>query len=385
MGQIVVIDAEQNNKTALSKLLSPQDIMFISSQESLGELSDDIEIIIIDSPQGAFSYLMEIRQKNILLPIILLIYPEYEQKKIISLAELYQCVCLNVGELSKLPALRKEFSLRAEENELLLKPHLLGNAPLLLKIRKDLRSLSRLNVDVFLYSESGCGKKNIALWLHNSFLASGEFMELNLNNYYGDDYEVRVWAALKDIYAIPIDEEFAPPRSFYRTLYIKGLEHKDILFVVSLLEWIYQKRKNAVFPLRVIVALEDKAMLQTLSADFLEKYFLLEVASLRERREDITEIIKYYLEEFNFKYQQNISFLETELFEFCAWYEWPGNIEELRYNLEAVFLAAAANKKEISLRDLLINEEQLFAYCLQSAGVNNYPEALKKLKKIGNK
>lgn len=381
MGQIVVIDASPKNKKILTELLFPQKIIFINNQENLDSIGEEIEAIIIDSPQEAFSYLEEIRKRNIFLPLIFVVYSQYDQVKVIEAAEIYQCLNVWVEELSTIAKLLEQLRRKKINAERYLKPYLIGKAIGINKAYKNLQAVVRLNVDVFLYSETGCGKRSIAYWLHQYSLGPGEFMELNLNNYYGDDYEVRVWAALKEIYALQAGSQTGRP--LYQTLYIKGLEHKDILFVVSLLEWVYQKRKSNILPLRVVVSLEDKAMLKTLSHDFLEKYFLLELPALREHREDIAEIVRYYLENFNNRYRRSVSFIDTELLEYFSWYEWPGNIEELRYNLEAVFLASPVEKKEISLRDILINEKQLFDFCIQSTGGNNYPEALKKLKKIG--
>lgn len=383
MGQIVVIDPEKQNKNKYQEILSAENLLFIDDQANLTNVSEEIDLIIVDSTQNALLYVVEIRQKGILLPIILVAYQNQDINELLAAMAPYQFFLINNAKFNEIKYLINMIKNTNSSQQRILEPYLTGSSDSLNKIRKNIFAVARINVDIFLYSETGCGKRNIAYWLHKQSAWPGEFMELNLNNYTGADYEIHVWAALKEIYKDHPAEINDHNETIYSTLYIKGLEHKDILFIISLLEWIHQKRKNSQRPIRVVVAIEDKKILQTLSRDFLEKYILFELPSLAERKEDVPEIVQYFLGEFNQKFKRNISFLGADFLDYIKWYNWPGNIEELRYNLEAVFLAGPEIKKEIALRDLFINEDQLFSYCLQSTEGKNLSEAVQKLKKIG--
>ena len=54
---------------------------------------------------------------------------------------------------------------------------------------------------------------------------------------------------------------------------------------------------------------------------------------LRERREDIPLLTKYYLEEFSKRYNKNVE-LDDVLLQQLANYYWPGNIRELQHSVE---------------------------------------------------
>ena len=61
--------------------------------------------------------------------------------------------------------------------------------------------------------------------------------------------------------------------------------------------------------------------------------FSLHIPPLRERKEDITLLIEYYLNLFNKKYNRNVQ-LSPEAISHIYNYSWPGNIREIRNCLE---------------------------------------------------
>lgn len=72
-------------------------------------------------------------------------------------------------------------------------------------------------------------------------------------------------------------------------------------------------------------------------------YFRLNVGrihlpALRERPEDIMELFRYFLRNFNARHGTNVQEPTPELRHHLLSYEWPGNIRELRNFLEAIFI-----------------------------------------------
>lgn len=63
----------------------------------------------------------------------------------------------------------------------------------------------------------------------------------------------------------------------------------------------------------------------------------IKIPSLRERKEDILILIKYYLDFFNKKYGENKSF-STQVLKLLENYEWPGNIRELKNVIEQMII-----------------------------------------------
>lgn len=60
----------------------------------------------------------------------------------------------------------------------------------------------------------------------------------------------------------------------------------------------------------------------------------LQLPPLRERREDIPELVRFFMDTFNRKYGKQISGLDPSVSEVFKSYRWPGNLRELRNCVE---------------------------------------------------
>jgi PAS domain S-box-containing protein len=68
-------------------------------------------------------------------------------------------------------------------------------------------------------------------------------------------------------------------------------------------------------------------------------YFRLNVIQivippLRERREDIAPLVKFFIEHYNRKFKRHIESVSPEAFELLMAHDWPGNVRELRNAIE---------------------------------------------------
>ncbi|MBM7580509.1 helix-turn-helix domain-containing protein [Jeotgalibacillus terrae] len=63
------------------------------------------------------------------------------------------------------------------------------------------------------------------------------------------------------------------------------------------------------------------------------------VPALRERKEDISELVQYFIGEFNNRFQTAVSEAHDEVITLFHKYDWPGNVRELEHVLEASMLA----------------------------------------------
>lgn len=80
------------------------------------------------------------------------------------------------------------------------------------------------------------------------------------------------------------------------------------------------------------------------------KVFQITVPALRDHKEDIPELISYYIDRFNFQFRKNIGGIDEKALEVLMKYDWPGNIRELRNVMErAVILESGKKLKEESL------------------------------------
>ena len=76
----------------------------------------------------------------------------------------------------------------------------------------------------------------------------------------------------------------------------------------------------------------------------------LNVPPLRERKEDIHDLISHFIARFNKEYNKNIEGCSPNAMELFSNYNWPGNIRELRNAIEGAF--AMGEGQSLSLNDL---------------------------------
>ena len=76
------------------------------------------------------------------------------------------------------------------------------------------------------------------------------------------------------------------------------------------------------------------------------KVFLIEIPPLRERKEDILPLARYFLDELEKKYQKGIKIITKEAIDILLNYSWPGNIRELKNILEHAYILADKDRIE---------------------------------------
>lgn len=69
----------------------------------------------------------------------------------------------------------------------------------------------------------------------------------------------------------------------------------------------------------------------------------IHVPSLREKKEDLIHLIKFFISKFAEKYNKNIDNIDDESIELLHNYDWPGNIRELENCIEYSFLRSKRN------------------------------------------
>jgi two-component system, NtrC family, response regulator len=70
------------------------------------------------------------------------------------------------------------------------------------------------------------------------------------------------------------------------------------------------------------------------------KFLTIKLPPLRKRRQDIGEIVMYYLKKLSDRHQSGIKGYAPEFLESFTSYEWPGNVRELVNTMERVFVSA---------------------------------------------
>lgn len=78
--------------------------------------------------------------------------------------------------------------------------------------------------------------------------------------------------------------------------------------------------------------------------------FTITLPPLRERKEDIPDLVEYFIFKYSHKYQKVVTGVDSEVMEIFMNYSWPGNVRELE---NAIAHAIVASHGQIILKDYL--------------------------------
>lgn len=111
---------------------------------------------------------------------------------------------------------------------------------------------------------------------------------------------------------------------------------------------------NKESPARIISSINSDINFNHFRQDLFFKLNTVEInlPSLSERKEDLYELIDYFIEHFNTKYRKSIRFIEKLNNQSVISYPWKGNVKELKRAIERVVIV---NQEELSLNDLIPN------------------------------
>ena len=244
-------------------------------------------------------------------------------------------------------------------------PRMIGQAPAMQEVFRAIGRLSRSSMIVLITGESGTGKELVAKALHeNSPRASQSFVALNTSAIAAELLESELFGHEKGAFT------GADKRRIGRfeqadggTLFLDEIGDMSAQLQTRLLRVLAENEFFRVggqttvrVDVRVIAATHQNLAQAVKTGRFREDLFhrlnvmRVEVPALRERREDIPELARYYLSEAASELAVAAKTLNSDAVDLLSKYGWPGNVREL-VNVCRRLTATAAGR-EITEQDL---------------------------------
>ena len=80
--------------------------------------------------------------------------------------------------------------------------------------------------------------------------------------------------------------------------------------------------------------------------------FPIQIPALRERREDIPLLVRYFVQKFSQRFNKTVLFVPADAMDALTNYSWPGNVRELENLLERAVLLSPGKELRIPLSEL---------------------------------
>jgi len=262
-----------------------------------------------------------------------------------------------------------------------------GSSEAMQTLRARMNKVASANVPVLIHGESGTGKDIIARMIHGrSPWRTGPYVKVNCPAIPGTLLESELFGYERGAFTGAYGSKPGRVELAHRgTLFLDEISELDLALQSKLLQLLQDgqfcrigAQEDKKVEVRVVCAtnrhLESEIENGTFRQDLFYRINVVNLAlpPLRERSSDIEDLVNYFLEYYNRKYNCRAKALSVELMAVLQKYHWPGNIRELE-NLVKRYVILGS--EEVISCDLVAREQEYFNPEINIEG----PISLKKL------
>ncbi len=359
MYKILIVDDDEQMRVALSatlKHLGFEPIVSQSAQEALKYLEkEDVSVIISDLKMPKMDGLefLEKARKRTISPVIMMtafgtIGNAVEAMKIGAFDFILKPFSADV--------LKKVVNLAISHNSASKNPskHVESNSfivesPKMKEILRLAYKVAQTDATVLLLGDSGTGKEMLAKYIHDSSKrAKNRFIGINcaaipLNLLESElfGYEKGAFSGATKTYAGKFEQ------ANKGTLLLDEITEMPLELQAKILRVIQERKIDKLgskssmdVDVRIICTTNKKIEDEVEEGNFREdlyyrvNVFPIKIPSLKERKEDIEPLSKFFLKKYSDLFGKNISGISKDVFEILKKYHWPGNVRELENVIE---------------------------------------------------
>jgi len=232
---------------------------------------------------------------------------------------------------------------------------IIGSGPAMQKVYGLTRQVAPSNASVLLLGETGTGKELIAKAIHHlSPRGSGPFVRVNCGALAENLLESELFGHVRGAFTGAIENRTGRFEAAHTgTVFLDEINTTTPKLQVKLLRVLQEhefERVGDTQTIRVdtrVIAASNRDLAEEVEAGRFREdlYYRLNVVTiylppLRERREDIPELVGHFLKVYNEENNRHVPHIEPRAMQCLQAYDWPGNVRELQNYVErAVVLA----------------------------------------------
>jgi len=381
---LLIVDDEEGIRETLSGIFEDEGYIVTavaSGEEALGVLREQSpDLVLLDvwlSGMDGIETLQEIKKTSPNLPVVMIsghgnIELAVKATRMGAYEFLEKPLSLERVLLVARRALEKrtlEMENKALKEDLTRRWRLIGNSNKIQQLREQIELAARSSSRVVILGESGSGKELVAHILHEkSPRVDKPFVEMNCAAIPQELIESELFGHEKGSFTGAFERKKGKfELADEGTLFLDEVgdmslsTQSKVLRIIETQE--FQRvggNKNIKVDVRIIAAtnkdLREEAKKGNFREDLLFRLNVIPiiVPPLRDRKEDIPELVEYFLEYFAVEYGQKPKKITPDGLSMLQTYDWPGNIRELKNVIERFVIMNPSDN--ITAKNILIGE-----------------------------
>lgn len=244
--------------------------------------------------------------------------------------------------------------------------HLNGPSPVIQQLRQALEKIAPAASRVLITGGPGTGKEMMARMIHaKSARSKGNFVVLNAAGLTPDRVEAELFGVEDSNPTGGAEKLGVLERAHNGTLYIDEVADMPLETQGKMLRALQEQsftrvrgNRKVEVDVRVIASSNRNLEAEIEAGHFREElYYRLNVVpvrmpSLKERREDIPELCRYFLRRASETAGMPVRDISDEALAMLQSYQWPGNVRQLRNMMEWLLIMTAGSREPIKAADL---------------------------------
>ena len=401
MTRVLVVDDEDGIREVLQEILEDEGYEVFAAEDGLEALStlktEPIDLVILDVwlPQkGGIEVLQEMKEGYVDMPVIVIsghgsidvavkavkmgafdfLEKPLSLEKVVTLVR-------NALELQKLRRENREL-----RNSLQPSQQMIGRSPELERIRSVIDQSAETDSTILITGENGTGKELVAREVHRkSRRASAAFVEVNCAAIPDTLIESELFGHEKGAFTSAVSRRRGKfELADHGTLFLDEVADLSLSAQAKMLRVVQEMRFERIggeesinVDVRLIAATNKDILEEVEAGNFREDLYYrinvvtIPVPALRERAEDIPQLVEHFMEEQRGEDDPPKRFSADAMKELSA-YSWPGNIRELKNFVERITILT--DEQEIGVEEVRRNLGQASRGRRRSSELGEYLE-----------
>ena len=241
---------------------------------------------------------------------------------------------------------------------------IIGASSAMQQVYRLTQQVAKSDASVLLLGETGTGKELIANAIHHlSNRQQGPFVKVNCGALSENLLESELFGHVKGSFTGAVSNRTGRFEAAHSgTIFLDEINSTTLQLQVKLLRVLQEREFERVgdtqtisIDTRVIAASNRDLMDEVNEGRFREDVYWrlnvvpIEIPPLRERREDIPELVTFFLNHYNEAYDRYVVHISRDVLDALQQYHWPGNVRELQNYVERAVVMAAGDEFTMTL------------------------------------